>query len=158
MGWNSYPTSGIITISDGNGTELNIFNSYGKLSTSEITLNATTYVNADTRKTQNNNQIYHCLKNLLTASGIANIISKSTKYNIRSNPCGALLLRIILHKSIIYARAKAFTIRDNLSIIDTYFATVNYDIEKFNEYINTNHEALNARGERCDGMMSNLFK
>ena len=35
---------------------------------------------------------------------------------------------------------------------------VNSDIERFNEYANINYEALFARGDRCNDMMSNLFK
>ena len=48
--------------------------------------------------------------------------------------------------------------RENLSKLDTYIATVNSNIEKFNEYAKINYEELTTRSERCDGMMSNMFK
>ena len=48
MVWNSHPTPGIFTIADENVTDLNIFNNYGHLVSSDITVHATTYVNADT--------------------------------------------------------------------------------------------------------------
>ena len=41
---------------------------------------------------------------------------------------------------------------------DTYNVMVNSDIDKFNEYDKINFEALTARGERCDEIISNLFK
>ena len=48
--------------------------------------------------------------------------------------------------------------RENLSSIDTYIATINPYIEKFNEYSKINYDALSARVERCNNMMSNQFK
>ena len=47
---------------------------------------------------------------------------------------------------------------ENLPIIDTYISTVNSDIDKFNKYAKINYKALSARGERCNNMISNLFK
>ena len=101
MGCNSHPTPGIITIADVNGTDLNLFNNYVQMSASDITVHAKTYVNADTRQTQNNDQLYHCLKNSLTASGTSKSITKSSKYHILINTCGALLFKLILQKAII---------------------------------------------------------
>ena len=51
-----------------------------------------------------------------------------------------------------------FIMRENLSSLDTYIVTVNFDIDKFNEYAKINYEELIARGDRCDDMMSKLFK
>ena len=52
MGWNLHPKSGITTISYGNGIDLNLFDNYGQLRTSDITIHATTYINEDTGKIQ----------------------------------------------------------------------------------------------------------
>ena len=101
--------SGILAIADGNDTYLNLFNTYSQLSTSDITLHATTYVNAYTRQAQNNDQLYHFLKNSLTASGTAKIISKSTRYHIVINTCGYIIFKIILQKSIIDTKDKNST-------------------------------------------------
>ena len=35
---------------------------------------------------------------------------------------------------------------------------VNSDIEEFNEYSKIKYEAISARGERCNDMISNLIK
>ena len=45
-----------------------------------------------------------------------------------------------------------------MSSLDTYITTLKSNIEKFNEYTKINYEVLTARGERCNNMMSNLFK
>ena len=128
------------------------------MSSSEITVYAKTYVNSDTRYTQNNDQLWHCLKNSLTASGTTNIITNSNKYHIRSNPCGYFLFKIILQKAIVDTRATASNMMENLYSIDNYIATSKYDINKFNKYIKIVYRNISARGERYDDMMSNLLK
>ena len=91
-------------------------------------------------------------------SGAAKIIAKSTKYHMVSNPCGALIFKLILQKYIIDIRDIAFNMRYNLSSIDTSISTENLDIDKFIEYAKINYEAHTTRGERYDNIMSNLFK
>ena len=119
MGWNSHTMSGILTTADGNGIDLKIFDNYGQMRSSEITMNATTYVNEDTRQTKNNNQLYPYLKKSLTAPGTAKIIAESTNYHIVSKYCGDLLLKLLTQKEIIDTRDKASDMRQNLSSIDT---------------------------------------
>ena len=158
MGQNSHPTSGILTTADANGTDLNLFNNYGQMSASDITTNSKIYVDAETRQTQKNYQLYHCLKNSLTASGTAKIISKSNKYHIASNPCGYLLFKVPPQKYIIYNMETASNMRENLYSLDTYIAIVNSEIEKFNEYANISYEVLTARCERFNNIMLSLSK
>ena len=88
--------SGILTIADSNGTDLNMFDNYGRIIASDITVHATIYLNEYTRKTKNNDKLYHCLNNSLTASGTAKIIAKSTKYHIGNNHCGVLIFKLLL--------------------------------------------------------------
>ena len=78
----------------------------------------------------------------------ANIVSESTKYHIGSNPCGDIIFKLILQTKMIDTRATYFNMREKISSIYTYISTVNYDIEKFNEYANINYELLDARGAR----------
>ena len=74
-------------------------------------MHAKFYVDADISQMQNNDQLYHYLKNSLTASGAAKIIDESTKYHIVINSCGSLLFRILIQKAIIYARVIASNLR-----------------------------------------------
>ena len=124
--------SSILIISDGNGIDPNLFDNYGQLSAVEITVHTTTYFNRDTKQTQNDDQLYHCMKKSLSASGNAKIIAKSTKYYIGSNTCGDIFFKILLQKSTIDTRATASNMREKLSSLDTYIATVIYDNEKLN--------------------------
>ena len=108
-----------LTIPGRNSINLNLFDNYGHQRKIEIKAHATTYVNTDTRQTQNNNQLYHFLKISLTASLTTNIITESTKYHICNNPCGALLLKLILWKLIIDTGATVSNMRENLSSMVT---------------------------------------
>ena len=49
MGWNSHPTSGIITTAEANGLDLNLFDNYGQMIARDKTTHATIYVDADAR-------------------------------------------------------------------------------------------------------------
>ena len=155
IGCNSHPTTGILDMLDANVTDLKQFNTYGQLSESEITTYATMFVDSDTMQMENKYQLYHLLNNSLNVSEAVKIISDITKYQIVSNPCADLISKLLIHKSIIKTMDTASNMRENLSSLDAYISTVNPDIEKFNEYANINYEALSARGERCDVMMSN---
>mmetsp|Transcript_26511 Transcript_26511/g.47908 ORF Transcript_26511/g.47908 Transcript_26511/m.47908 type:complete len:172 (+) Transcript_26511:524-1039(+) len=61
-----------------------------------------------------------------------------------------------MQKAIIDTRATSSLLRENLSSLDTYMATIKSNIEEFNEYVKQNYEGLLARGERCDDIMINL--
>ena len=77
---NTHATSHILTILDGNRNDLNIFNKYGQMITTNIQVHAKKNIAADTRQMQNNDQLYRCLKNPLTSSGTSKIISETCKY------------------------------------------------------------------------------
>ena len=87
-----------LNISYKNSINLNLFENYRQLSTSEIHMYAVAYVNKGTRQKQNNDQLYHFMENPLTASVTAKIIAEIHKYHIGRNPCRVLLLNIITQK------------------------------------------------------------
>ena len=47
--------------------------------------------------------------------------------------------------------------KENVYSLDTYNFMVNSDIDKLNEYDKVTFEALTARGERCDEIISNML-
>ena len=71
---------------------------------------------------------------------------------------GELLFKLITKKSIIDIRATATHLQENLTNLDTYMSTVNYNIKNFNQYIKVNVDGLKARGECKDDLIINLFK
>ena len=47
-------------------------------------------------------------------------------------------LYIIMQISSIETRSTAYNMQDKLSILDTYISTVNFDIDKYNNYAKVN--------------------
>ena len=73
-------------------------------------------------------------------------------------PLGELLLKLMMHRSVIDTRATSTYLRENLTNLDTHMSTVNLYIENFNQYVKLNVDGLKARGERTDDLMINLLR
>jgi hypothetical protein len=156
-GWRAAGAN-VIDIPDAHGNNHDLINEYGQLTDEQIRNHCATYIANDTRQAQNNAQLYHCIQNTLTKEGQLKILAERDKYHINHVPCGPLLFKLLMQKAIIDTRATASLFRDNLSSLDTYIVTVNSNITDFNDYVKRNYEGLRARGERCDDIMTNLFK
>jgi len=72
-------------------------------------------------------------------------------------PNGPMFLKMIIRTSTMDTRSTVFHIRENLNSLDTYMATVTYNIELFNQYVKGQTEALSARGETSSDLLINLF-
>ena len=55
-------------------------------------------------------------------------------------------------------RSTASYLRETMSILDKYIVTVDYDIEKFNQYMAAHRSASIAQGETLKDLLVNLFK
>jgi hypothetical protein len=160
QGW-ATGNSSILTINvDGN--DYNLIREYGRIPMETLRNTVTGYVNNQTRQSQNDYQMFHCIMNSLTEEGRLKILTEQDKYHIGAandrTPSGPLLFKLLMQKAIIDTRATSSLLRENLSSLDTYMATIKSNIEEFNEYVKQNYEGLLARGERCDDIMINLFK
>eukprot|EP00957_Ditylum_brightwellii_P040292 3049030-Ditylum_brightwellii.AAC.1 len=103
-------------------------------------------------------QMFHCIKKSLSETAKLKVLAKSEHYTIAGNPVGELLFKLLMTKVVMDTRAMALHLRENLTNLDLYMATVNSNIEFFNQYIKQNQEGLKARGESTDNLMTNLFK
>jgi hypothetical protein len=72
-------------------------------------------------------------------------------------PKGPMFLKTIIRTSMVDTRSTVFHIRYNLNLLDTYMATVTYNIEFFKQYVKCQTEALSARGETSSDLLINLF-
>ena len=154
-GWNN-PASDIVNFQV-NNEQINLFTGYGRLTTEQITIDST-YIGNQDRQAQNNAQLYHCIKNSLTAEAERKILAERDLYHINGQPSGPLLFKLLMQKAIIDTWATSSLMRENLSNLDSYMTTVKSDIEEFNRYVKLNYQGLQARGERCDDIMIHLFK
>ena len=154
--WNT-PQADIITIPLG-GRNVNLIASYGEVSMQQVRAHCARYVGQQTRRSQHSFQMYECLVNSLTESARVKIAPDSEQYTINGVRCGPLLYRYMMARASIDTRATLSFIRENISNLDTYIATVGSNISTFNEYVKRQRLSLSARGGVTHDLLTNLWK
>jgi hypothetical protein len=139
-------------------TNRDIIKEYGRLTVENIRTHVETYINANSLRTQNSAQMLSCIKESLSDAGKLKILSESDKWTVNGKESGVLLFKIIMQKAVIDTRATSSFFRENLTSLDTYITTIDSNIELFNQYVNINRAGLQARGEKTDDLIINLFK
>ena len=71
---------------------------------------------------------------------------------------GNLILKLIMNKIIINIRATSVVFRSDRSNLDSFMSSCNSNIETFDTHVNHAVGSLQARGEKLDDLMTNLFK
>jgi hypothetical protein len=156
-GW--YTGAGnILTIPDAGGTNRDLITEYGRLSMADINTHVATYIDGNTRCTQNAAQMLTCIKESLSDAGKLKILAESEKWKVNDKESGTLLFKYVMQKAIVDTRATSSFFRENLLSLDSYITTVDSNIELFNQYVNVNRAGLEARGEKTDDLVINLFK
>ena len=119
---------------------------------------AETYIDQECRAAQDSMQLYSCLEATLSTVGLSKVTLRESEYTVRGIKSGVLFLKTIIQTSVIDTNATTHSIRNALNSLDTYLATVDYDIEKLNQHVKTQLEALRARGQETHDLLNNLFK
>jgi hypothetical protein len=86
----------------------------------------------------------NCLKASLTDVGWLKIMSEADKYTVNGKESGPLLFKLLMQTAVVDTVATAEFYQANLSSIDTYIATVDSNIEIFNQYVKTQLAGLKA--------------
>lgn len=145
-------------VRNGATTELYLPDSYGELTYEEIKAHTDAYRGgAETRDAQNSAQIMECLTNTLTKTAKQRIALMSTRYNINNEADGLLFFKVIVELTIVDTRATTTTIRNKLTMLPSKMDKLDDDVTKFNEYVQSLSDALNARGEKIDDLVVKLF-
>lgn len=147
----------IITVQVG-ARLLNIIDHYGEVTLEQVRQECERYVRLPTRRSQHSYQMYECIMNSLTESARIKINPDADLYTIDGIRCGPLLYRYLMSKAAIDTRATLSHIRENLSNLDTYMATITSNIIAFNEYVKEQRLNLAARGGVTHDLMTNLWK
>jgi hypothetical protein len=148
----------ILNIPDATATNRDIIKEYGRLTIAEITTHVQTYIEGDSRRTQNSAQMLSCIKESLSDAGKLKILSESAKWTVNGKESGVLLFKTIMQKAVVDTRATSSFFRENLTSLDAYITTIDSNIELFNQYVNINRAGLQAHGEKTDDLIINLFK
>ena len=149
----------IMSIPDSHGIHRSIIDEYGQLTMKDVRANVDTYHGTDSRDAQNCYQLYTCLFESITKEAFLKINADSDQYLLRSTkePSGVCFLLLLIQSATIHTQATVNTIRKSLYSLDSYMVKVDYDIEKFNQFVKNQREALMSRGESASGLITNLF-
>ena len=138
-------------------TTINIIDGYGQLTLAQVRTHAATYVNQESRQAQDSSQMYLCLMSTLTSKGKNQIMLRQRDYTIGDQASGTCLLKVIIQESYVDSNATVSVLRQNLTNLASYMQKVDSDIVEFNNYVDTQVEALAARGQTTNDLLTNLF-
>jgi len=110
----------------------NLLHNYGHFTLQQVRDHAVIYIDQQDHMAQDNAQLYDCLMNSL-----------SKEARVTSGPA---LLKVIIWESHVDMHSTILHVREKLSSLDSYIATINYDISKFNVYVKDLVDSLTARG------------
>ena len=79
-------------------------------------------------------------------------------YWINNEPFSTLVFKVAVQESYVDINATITAISNRLSSLDLYTPTINNNIKLFNTYVKQQLEALAARGETIQDLLTNLFK
>ena len=69
-----------------------------------------------------------------------------------------LILKLNINKMIIDIRATSAEFRSDLSNLDSFLSRCSSNIETFNNHVNHEVDSFQAREERVDDLLTNIFK
>lgn len=87
------------------GQDTNLLTQYERLTTEQIMIFGTAYINQQNRQRQNDAQMYHCLRNSLSKEVSNKILTEQDNYHIDQEPSGSLLFKLLVQKSVVDVRA-----------------------------------------------------
>jgi hypothetical protein len=125
----------ILNIPDSNGTLHKVISEYGLLSAQNIRDHASAYHTLQTHQSQNSVHMGLCLLSSMTEAGKLKIINESNAYYVNDILSRPLLLKLILKKAIIDSRATSANLREQLTMLDAYIASVDCNVELFNHHV-----------------------
>ena len=137
---------------------ISLIDHYGEIELSHLRAHVNTYIRTHTRATQDKVQLIASLSASLSQDAMAKVTTWKSEFTIGNYQSGTLLLKVILRETHIDNRGTVLHIRDQISKLDTYIATISYDITKFNEHVMDLVKGLDARGARTEDLLANLFK
>ena len=137
---------------------VNLLTNYGELTQEHLRAYAATYVNTPTRAAQDSVMLYECIWNTLSKIGRAKVWVWKEDFHINTIPSGILLLKIVIREAHIDTNATVRHLREKISTLDQFMATINHDIEKFNAHVINIVNGLKARGHTSQDVLANLFK
>ena len=144
--------------SDPNSPSDDLLEKYGSITLASVLAYEESYIDRPVRPAQDTYNLYMCLMNSMSDIGKSKVLIWESEYTVGNYVSGPLLLKVMIRESHLDSNAMTGSIRDKLSSLDLYLPKVGSNITKFNQYVKLMVQALGARGERTEDLLSNLFK
>lgn len=142
----------------GDGNNLNLVRNYGQISLQQVRAHVDTYSNTESRQAQNSRHLFLCIMASLTKEATAHMILFANQYTSNGQPSGMLLLKLIVTESHVDTNATITIMRERLSSLDKKMPALKSNVKQFNKYVMSQLHALEARGQRTEDLLVNLFK
>ena len=148
------------------GHEVDIISAYGLIDQQTLKTQTDLFVlphgpESDTRKSQNNAQMWRCLMATLTDDAKAKVIAFRNEFeHMQDNQTftsAPLLLKTMMRLATLDNKATSETLRNNLRELPAYAAKVK-NIDEIHTYFDVNYSQLKARGEEYDDKMPTLWQ
>jgi hypothetical protein len=101
-------------------TSIDLLCMHGKCSLNQVQHSSACYINTNSRKRQNNYQLYVCLNNSVDDYTKRLLANEEATYTQHGPPCGVTYLKLLLQRAEVDTRATASYICKNLTQLDQY--------------------------------------
>jgi hypothetical protein len=142
----------------GEGVYRNLIEEYGNITQEQVKAHATPYVGQEQRIWQNSHQMKCCLFASLTKEFQNRVNLHKKLWHINDKAEGASLLKVIVYLANPDTQATTAHIRTQLTKTDDKIVELQFNILKFNDWVNKQVAGLEARGETTSDLLVNLFK
>jgi hypothetical protein len=137
FGWSNNDTSDIINIPPdllNPGDTVNLLQGYSQLTMAMITAWAMVFVvNQNTRRAQNNYNMYRCLINSLDSSTQTIMALEKEKYTIQGQVIAALFYKVLISKAEVDTQATIALTRTALTKLDQKMLDLHSNVKDFNK-------------------------
>ena len=160
-GWdNGQPDSDVISIPGAVATEkFNIITQYSQLTRNQIISWATSNViNKQTRKAQNNANMYQCIYNSISTDLLNQMLLEESRYMVQETPIAALFYKELMNHASVDTQATISLTRQQLASLDVKMVELNSDVREFNKYVSELKLKLAQHGTKSDDLLINLFR
>ena len=116
---------------------------HGKCTIQDLQRETALYLNTNSRKQQNNYQLFVCLTNSVNDITKSILANEDQVYTLSGQPCGVTYLKLLIQKVEVDTRATALHIRRLLTRLDVYMVReAKNNIIRFNEYVSNQMNTL----------------
>ena len=151
-GWNDIFDITVAQDANGNDVFKNILTQHGEITLQQVRANAEAdYIGAQNRNAQISHQVYQCLRKSIGPSVTERLVTETDKYFMGQPPHpvpdGPAFLFTIISIYSVTTKATPMQTRIKLSDAHNLMVELDYDVDKFNNEINSYIQQLSSNGE-----------